>query len=334
LYLSLLLLGLAGCAGISRQVVFSVSAPGKVALPPASRVAVFDFSSASGDLTRGRDYASQLAGLLQAQAGFTVLSPEQTRTYLAGMFASRLQDPAVVIGLGRTMKADYLLFGDLAALDLDRSVQEEKVQRLVGQREELVVVVQPDGNTQTVIRCFPVYAERIHRTIWRTVRITAQTRLVRTRDAFVVWEGSLPSDDQVKTEEENNVFTGDTTPDDMLLSQKISLHIAHLIDDLLPKIISRCRVLADAEGKDRYCQLINQGVMAALADDWARAGSLWLLAAGENPQGSEARGNLGILRERASELRDACQDYKFAAEISGQPWIDYAQEVLEIINKK
>jgi len=330
------LLALSGCAGLQPHVKYTVRVPSVVRVPETSRIALFQFTLSDvslGDPAYARMFTRYLESHFR-MSHYRMVSPERaTAAFLAKkIFPSRLRDPGVVRALGRELEVDYFLFGDIPRLTQVRRSATKRIQRQIGEKEESTIVVQPDGTSATVVQVVPVYQEVLHEEISRITEAAASCRLVRVADAAVVWENSASDVRRDRKELEDHVVTvGEAGQDEDLVSRALSQVGWKLVENLLPREVQRIRYLAQVSGGSDYARLVNLGNQAAMLDDWQKAGHLWLKALNSMPQAPEARGNLGILRERSGEFVQAFQDYQYAASLLGKPWHDYIRDLATIL---
>lgn len=83
-----------------------------------------------------------------------------------------------------------------------------------------------------------------------------------------------------------------------------------------------------------YGILINQGLEQIKRNQFDEAEKCWLKAVVVDPEGIEARANLGVIRERTRRFKLALEDYEFVAEHKGEPWIGYYNELKKRMNNK
>jgi len=333
----LLLFNLIGCAGVNREIRYTVTLPGKIELPHVSSLAILDFAVPLGNPEHGRLFAQFITEKFQNEAYFRMIPPDVSRGIFRRMHVprSRFREFKVIHELGNALGADALLFGDLTSAKILKQSTAETIVRQRGFKKERQLVIDAEGNTHIIWNSIPVYEEIVQETIYRTVSLQAEARLVRVFDGNVFWEDRVDFRKTVKSiQVDGVVLEGNKETDEALIRRFLNKISRLLIRDLLPRRITRSRLLADVTDDSVYADFIRKGNDAARKKDWNLAGNLWLQALALSPERPEAHANLGVLREASREFQQALKDYKFAAERIGPPWNYYYQELMEFIRRR
>jgi len=322
---------LSGCG--LREVRFDVTEPSRVRLPGIQSLAILDFADPYHGQIYGVGFAADLTETLKTQTGYSIIAPDESQALFRELrlTPSRLTDRQVVAEVGRRLGADALLFGDVQEAEVVSYVQADTETRKVGERTVISEEVLPDGNTRTVSRRYPVYQDFWIKHIRRVGRFQAEALLVRSRDKEVLWQDAVERTGETTAEDrELGRPTGDWSTDEVFLERLLRQASLQLIRDLLPRILTRVRNLAEPASHDAYADRVRQGNQFAVQGKWDEAGAAWLEADVLQPARPEARANLGVLRERAGEYAQAVRDYADAARQLGAPWNQYLAEVEDL----
>ena len=333
----LIVLGLSGCATLTRIVEFTVQGESRVVLPQVQSLAILDFAVPLARKAYGLSFAARVSRVLNKQDQYRIISPAASRQLLTArrLLPSHFQKSRVLFQVGEELRADALLFGDLSGIRIHKDVKPETVRRKVGEERRTRKIIDADGNTRVVVRIIPVYREFWRKQITRTVMIQAGARVVRTKDNAILWENTIQTSRSfTSVEEEGGIRKGNWKPDHELINQLLEPVARRLLRDLLTRTILRRRRLINPASRDEYSRLVENGIRAAWRNNWEEAGSTWLRAAALDPKRPEARANLGVLREQTGNFEQAIKDYKFAADKLGPPWSDYAAQVKDLWDKK
>jgi tetratricopeptide (TPR) repeat protein len=326
---------LAGCA--MREVRFTVTEAGRVQLPEVQRIAILDFSGPYSNRGLGEQYAQDLAEAFQAKSTYTIILPAAARRPIANMrvLPSQFDSAAVVRDVGKQLGADAILFGDVQTAEIQRSVQRGTFNRKAGERRETVKETYPDGKLHAVVYTYPVYQEFWRDHIRRTLNFHSEARLVRTRDGFILWQDAIDwNRESTAEEEQSGARKGDWTSDEAFLAKHMRSAAEHLLANLLPRVLTRVRILADSSEEGPFAEWMRMGNKAAVSGQWDEAGSFWLKAASLNNGHPGVRANLGILREHNGDFKQALLDYEYAAKQLGKPWNEYARQVKQVLEQK
>jgi len=330
LWLSLFLL--AGCS--LPEVRFSVQQGARVQLPGVQRLAVLDFASPFSRRDVGEAFAVEVANFMATRGDVQVLNPQGTRPILASMrlMASAFNDPSVVAEAGKNLGVDALLFGDVRTAEIVRTVRREAYTYQTGVRQETVNETGADGRTHTATYAYPETKESWRDHIKRTFIFHGEARLVSVQNAHVLWQESTDlSQETAAEEEENGTRKGDWSTDEEFSHKQMHLAAQQLLGKLLPQVLSRARLLAEAGDDGPYAEWIKAGNQAAVAGHWDQAGEDWLKAKSLNSNRPEAQANLGVFYEQQGEFQQAVQAYDLVSRPLGKPWSDYAWEVKKFL---
>ncbi len=333
----LMVLGLPGCASLTRVVEFTVQGESRVVLPRVQSLAILDFAVPLGRKIYGQKFADLVSRVFSQQDQYRIILPAVSRPILRTrrLVPSHFQKSRVIFQIGEELQTDALLFGDLTGIRLHKDVKSETFRRKVGEERRTRKIIDANGNTRVVVKIIPVYKDFWRRKITRTVMIQAGARLVRTKDSAVLWENSIQiRRNFLSVEEEGGIRKGNWKPEHELINQLLGPAARRLVKDLLTRTITRRRRLIDAAGRDEYSRLVKNGIRNAWQNNWEEAGSLWLRAAALELERPEARANLGVLREHTGNFEQALKAYKFVADKLGPPWTDYAAQVKGLLDKK
>jgi hypothetical protein len=320
-----------------KEVRFSVTAEPKVILPGVRKLAILHFADPRHQQAYGASFANALAETFQSNSGFMIISPATAEETLAPLrlFPSQFANPQVVAEAGRRLGAEALLFGDVQTAEVKTTEDQDTVTKKVGERHVLQPETLPSGETRMVSHAYPIYHEFRNRKLYRVGRFQTEARVVRAADGSLLWQQQAAVERKSQAEEaEAGEQSGDWSPDEAFMQVILRQAAQQLGRDLLPRVLPRVRVLAEAPSQDAYAGLIRQGIDLALQGDWQAAGGRWLQAAALAPERPEARADLGVLRERSGELAQARNDYAAAAVKLGSPWKDYAAEVDMLLERK
>ena len=122
------------CAIFNSKVEFEIFLPSKTDLSGVEKLAILDFAVPMGNASYGRIFSQNITQLFAGRSRYEIIPPQAGRSYLTKhrLLPSSLQKSKIIYNLGQSLKAEALLFGDIASIKINKRSEKDTWEEKVG----------------------------------------------------------------------------------------------------------------------------------------------------------------------------------------------------------